>query len=96
MNIETLRTKYRNSILQIADKYKAENVRVFGSVARGENNDKSDIDLLVHFKEGASLLDESGLDIDLTELLGCKVDVISDRSIRDEFKPFILKEAQEL
>lgn len=96
MNILTLRKKYRNQILNIADKYKADNVRVFGSVVRGENRDDSDIDLLVHFKEGASLLDESGLDIDLNELLGCKVDIISDRAIRSEFKSFILKEARPL
>lgn len=96
MDIFTLRQKYRNQILNIADKYKADNVRIFGSVVRGENSDDSDIDLLVHFKEGASLLDESGLDIDLNELLGCRVDVISDRAIRSEFKSFILKEAQAL
>jgi predicted nucleotidyltransferase len=95
MNIETLR-KYRDKILEIAHEYKAENVRVFGSVARGEEKENSDVDFLVHFKKGASLLDESGLDIDLTELLGCKVDVISDRAIREEFKPFILKEATPL
>jgi predicted nucleotidyltransferase len=96
MNIETLREKYRNQIMNIADKYKAENIRVFGSVARGDSKDNSDLDLLVHFKKGASLLDESGLNIDLNELLDCKVDIISDRSIRDEFKPFILKEAKPL
>ena len=94
MDIFTLRQKYRNQILNIADKYKADNVRIFGSVVRGENSDDSDIDLLVHFKEGASLLDESGLDIDLNELLGCRVDVISDRAIRSEFKSFILSESR--
>lgn len=96
MNIETLRTKYRDQILLIANKYKAENLRVFGSVARGDSRVDSDIDLLVHFKEGASLLDESGLDIDLSELVGCKFDIISDRAIREEFKPFILSEAKPL
>lgn len=96
MNLETLRKKYRNQILSIADKYKADNLRVFGSVARGENNRDSDIDLLVHFKEGASLLDEVGLEIELTNLVGCKFDIISDRVVRNEFKPFIMNEAQEL
>ncbi|OFW80715.1 MAG: hypothetical protein A2887_05845 [Alphaproteobacteria bacterium RIFCSPLOWO2_01_FULL_40_26] len=93
MDMEILRTKYRDRILQIANKYKAENVRIFGSVVRGDNRIDSDIDFLVHFKEGASLFDESGLDIDLCDLLKCKVDVISDRAIRNEFKPFILSEA---
>jgi len=96
MNLEEIRTKYREQILQIAKKYKAENVRVFGSVVRGENTEKSDIDFLVHFTKGASLLDESGLDLDLRDLLKCKVDVISDRAIRSEFKSFILNEAQTL
>jgi predicted nucleotidyltransferase len=96
MNIETLRHKYRDQILQIAEKYKAENVRIFGSVVRGEDRVDSDVDLLVSFKKGASLLDEAGLDIDLNELLHCKVDVISDRAIRSEFRPFILKEAKPL
>ena len=96
MNLETIRTKYREQILQIADKYKADDVRIFGSVARGESREDSDIDILVHFKKGASLLDEAGLDIDLKELLGCKVDVLSDRVIRDEFRPFILREARHL
>jgi predicted nucleotidyltransferase len=96
MNIDTLREKYRDQILEIAHRYKADNIRVFGSVARGDSKDGSDVDLLVHFKQGASLLDESGLDIDLKALLGCKVDVISDRAIRDEFRPFILGEAKPL
>jgi predicted nucleotidyltransferase len=47
-------------------------------------------------KKGASLLDESGLDIELRELLGCEVDIISDRAIRSEFRSFILKEAEAL
>lgn len=96
MNLETLRRKYRDQILQIANKYKAEDVRIFGSVARGESKNNSDIDLLVHFKKGASLLDESGLDIELKKLLGCKVDMISDRAVREEFKPFIFSEAKSL
>jgi predicted nucleotidyltransferase len=96
MNIETLRTEYRDKILEIAKKYKAEDIRVFGSVSRGDNGPESDIDFLVHFKKGASLLDESGLDIDLTELLGCKVDIISDRAVRSEFRPFIFSEAKPL
>jgi hypothetical protein len=94
MNLETIRTKYRDQILQIAQKYKAENVRIFGSVVRGEDTEKSDVDFLVHFKQGSSLLDEAGLDLDLQDLLKCKVDVISDRAIRSEFRSFILSEAK--
>lgn len=94
MDMAFLRTQYRSKILEIANKYKAENIRIFGSTVRGENTKDSDVDFLVHFKKGASLLDESGLDIELTDLLGCKVDIISDRTIRSEFRPFILKEAE--
>lgn len=96
MNLSEIRTKYRHQILQIAAKYKAENVRIFGSVVRGENSKTSDVDFLVHFQEGASLLDEAGLDLDLRDLLQCEVDVISDRAIRPEFKSFILTEAKSL
>lgn len=96
MNISVLRQKYRDQILDLAEKHKAQNVRIFGSVARGEDRPDSDIDFLVNFKKGASLLDESGFEIDLTELLKCKIDLISDRALREEFKPFILKEAKEL
>ena len=93
MQLEELRSKYRDSILALADKYHADNVRVFGSIARGEANKTSDIDILVRFKPGASLLDEAGLDRELNKLLGQPVDVIGDDTIRDEFKPFILNES---
>lgn len=93
MRLEELRREYGAQIQAAAARYKADNVRVFGSVARGEAGENSDIDLLVHFRPGASLLDEAGLDMELTRLLGHKVDVIGDDSIRDEFRPFILSEA---
>lgn len=91
MDITELRHKYRDQILLLASKYNAENVRVFGSVARNENFSESDIDILVHFKKGASLLDEAGLDYELNKLVGKKVDLVADDAIRDEFVPFILE-----
>jgi len=93
MNIEYLRQNYRTAILNLAEKYHAENVRVFGSVARGDASNKSDIDFLVRFKSEASLLDEAGLDRELKALLKMKVDLLGDDAIRDEFRPFILSEA---
>jgi predicted nucleotidyltransferase len=93
MQLIELRNKYRESILATADKYRAENVRVFGSVARGEAVSDSDIDFLVRFKPGASLLDEAGLDRELKALLGASVDVIGEDTLRDEFRPFILRDA---
>lgn len=93
MHLEQLRQNYRQQIVAIAEKYKAENIRIFGSTANGKANETSDIDILVHFKPGASLLDEAGLDIELSKLLGRKVDIIGDDNIREELRPFILDEA---
>jgi predicted nucleotidyltransferase len=68
-------------------------VRVFGSVARGEADEKSDIDLLVDLEKGRSLLDLAGLLVDLEELLGCKVDVVPEDSLRERIRGRVLKEA---
>lgn len=92
MQINELRSNYRDAIIKIADAHQADNIRVFGSVARGEPNPR-DIDLLVRFRPGASLLDEAGLDIALNQLLGGKVDLVGEDVIREEFKPFIFAEA---
>lgn len=92
MQMNELRSKYRDAIIEIARAHRADNIRVFGSVARGEPNPR-DIDLLVRFKPGASLLDEAGLDIALTQLLGEKVDVIGEDIVRAELRPFIFAEA---
>ena len=89
---ELLRTK-RDDILRIAAQYGAYNVRIFGSVARGEADEKSDIDLLVNMKSGRSLLDLCGLFIDLEELLGRKVDVVTEKGLRDRIRNRVLNEA---
>ena len=89
---ELIKTK-REDILRTAAKYGAYNVRVFGSVARGEAGEKSDIDLLVDMEAGRSLLDLSGLLIDLEDLLGCNVDVVTERGLRDRIRERVLREA---
>lgn len=89
---ELLKEK-RTEILQIAKNYGAYNVRVFGSVARGEADEKSDIDLLVDMEPGRSLLDLIGLLMDLEALLGCKVDVVTVKGLRDRIRERVLKEA---
>ena len=61
MTLEELRSRYRRQIVELARKRGAHNVRVFGSVARGEQSSGSDIDLLVDFEPGRSLLDLTGL-----------------------------------
>src|SRR5438477_12973979 len=92
---ELLRTK-REEILRIAAKYGASNVRIFGSVARGEADEQSDIDLLVDLEPKRSLLDLAGLLVDLEELLGCKVDVLPEDGLRKGIKVGVLKEAMRL
>ena len=80
MDLRTLRTKYKPKILEIAQLCHAENVRVFGSVARNEANDTSDIDFLVHMQPGSGFA-IGGLQWRLEELLKLKVDVLPDTSL---------------
>jgi len=93
MNINDLLKEKREEILRIAEKRGARNVRVFGSVARGEADEKSDIDLLVEMEPGRSLLDLGGLYHDLNELLGVKVDVVSEKGLRQRIRQRVLDEA---
>lgn len=83
----------RNEILKLAAQYGAHNVRVFGSVARGEETSESDVDFVVVFEPDRSLLDHGGLLMDLQELLGCKVDVISEGGMRPRLRERVMKEA---
>jgi len=89
---ERLRQK-REEILRLCARYGARNVRVFGSVARGEADEQSDIDLIVDFEPGRSLLDHAGLWLELRELLGVKVDVVSSRGIKARIRERVLREA---
>ncbi len=89
---ELIKTK-REDILRTAAKYGAYNVRVFGSVARGEADEKSDIDLLVDMEQHRSLLELAGLLIELEELLGHNVDVVPEDCLRARIKERVLKEA---
>ncbi len=81
MAVDGLLKAKREEILRIAAKHGARNVRVFGSAARGEAGPASDVDFLVEMEEGRSLLDHVALWQDLEELLGCKVDVVSDKAL---------------
>ncbi len=96
MNIyEQLQSK-RAEILQIASRYGAYNVRVFGSVARNEADSESDVDFLVEMESGRSLLDLGGLLMDLQTLLGCKVDVVTEKGLRSRIRERVLREAVSL
>lgn len=96
MDIQTMLKTRRDEILKIAALNGAVNVRVFGSVARGENRPESDIDFLVNLEVGRSLLDLARLLRELNTLLGCPVDVVTEAGLRPRIKPQVLKEARPL
>jgi hypothetical protein len=75
--------QHKDEILAIARRHRGLAVAVFGSVARGDDDDESDVDFLVHFDQGSSLFDLMHLQDDLTELLGCRVDVVSVGGLQD-------------
>lgn len=83
----------RSDINRIAAAHGALNVRLFGSVRRGESNSSSDLDLLVDMSEGRSLLDLVALGDELEEALGVEVDVVTERSLSPYLRDRILAEA---
>jgi predicted nucleotidyltransferase len=83
----------RQEILRVAAKHGAHNVRIFGSVARGEADERSDFDFLVALEPGRSLFDLGGLQYDLQALLGCPVDVVTERGLKARIRDRVLKEA---
>ncbi len=90
--LESVRAR-REEVLALASRYGASNVRVFGSVARGEATPNSDIDLLVDFHVTASLYDVSGLWQSLQALFEYEVDLVEDHPrLRDRFRRHILKD----
>jgi predicted nucleotidyltransferase len=83
----------RAEILAVAAHHGARNVRVFGSVARGDAGPDSDIDFLVDMEPGRSLFDLGGLLIDLQTLLGVEVDVVTEKGLRPRIRAEVLQEA---
>jgi predicted nucleotidyltransferase len=83
----------RDEILRVAAKHGARNVRLFGSVVRGEAKESSDVDVLVKLDEDRSLLDHVALKQDLEDLLGCKVDVVTEGALHKLLRDRILQEA---
>jgi hypothetical protein len=93
MNVKKLLKENRREIIDLAARHGARNVRLFGSAARGEETESSDIDLLVQVGPDASPWFPAGLILDLEELLGLRVDIVTEDSIHWLLRRRILKEA---
>jgi hypothetical protein len=93
MNLDELRERWREDILRLAERHGARNVRVFGSLARGEATAASDLDLLVEMEPGRSLLDLIGFNQDLEDALGIHVDVLTDDGLSPYMHDDILHQA---
>ena len=96
MGIEELLKERREEILRIAASHGAHNVRVFGSVVRGETHSDSDVDFLVDMEPGRTLLDMGGLLMDLRDALGRDVDVVTERGLKERIRDRVIAEASPL
>lgn len=93
MTAAAILDRHRAEVLRLAAKYGATDVRVFGSVARGDADESSDIDFLVRMTPGRSLFDIGGLLMDLQDLLGRRVDVVTERGLRPRMRESVLRDA---
>jgi predicted nucleotidyltransferase len=93
MSMEQLLRQYRADILRLAAKHGAHDVRVFGSVVRGEDTPDSDVDFLVTMEPERSLFDMGGLLTDLEDLLGRRVDVVTQDGLHSYIRDRVLNEA---
>jgi len=93
MDLRGLLESNREEIIRIATQYGARNIRVFGSVVRGDTHEDSDIDFLVEFEPGTSLLTHASLVVALEDLLGHKVDVAPEKALKDRIRKRVLSEA---
>jgi uncharacterized protein len=93
MEFDVILEEKRDEILQLAAQYGAFNVRIFGSVARNEADQDSDIDFLVDMESGRSLLDLGGLLMELNDLLDRSVDVVTEKGLRERLRERVLHEA---
>ena len=86
----------RDEIFKIAALHGAKDLRIFGSVARGETTQSSDLDVLIRLEPGRSLLDLIGIKQDLEDLLGCSVDVVTEDAVSPHIRDQVLKDAVSL
>ena len=85
--------KRREEIIAVAKRHGASELRLFGSIARGDATENSDVDFVVCFESGRSLFDQGGLLMDLRELLGMSVDVVSEGALTGRFGELVRREA---
>jgi predicted nucleotidyltransferase len=95
VTLETLRLR-KPEILKLAEQHGTRNIRVFGSVARGDSREDSDIDFLVDLEEGRNLFDLGGFLMDLKDLLGPHVDLVTTRTLHRYIRERVLAEATPL
>lgn len=93
MNLKELIKQRRNEILSLAEKYGAYNIRIFGSVARGQESENSDIDFLVDLRNDRSLWDLGGLWIELNDLLKVRIEVFTENTLKESIRRIASKEA---
>lgn len=96
MGLNELLREKREDILLVAARHGATNVRIFGSVARGDATPASDVDVLVDLEPNRSLFDLGALLEDLKSLLGCRVDVVTEKGLRARIRDRVLQEAVNL
>jgi hypothetical protein len=96
MAIDKRITEKRDEILSLAARYGASNVRVFGSAARGQAGSESDIDFLVDLEPDRSLFDLGGLLMEMEDLLGAKVDILTEKGLHWYIRDRVLDEAVRL
>ena len=93
MNLQALLREKRDEILLIARKHGAYDLRVFGSVSRNETDEASDIDILLRFEKGRSLLDHASLVVEIEDALGCRVDIVTEQGLKNRIRARVVSEA---
>jgi len=96
MDLEKLIQDKGEEILRVSRQHGAQRVRIFGSAARGEADETSDLDILVEMETGSSLLDIIAIKQEIEDLLGCRVDVVTESAISPYIRENVLKETRTL
>ena len=96
MNLENLVREKGKEILRVSRLHGARRVRIFGSTGRGEASATSDLDILVDMEPRSTLLDIVAIKQDLEDMLGCKVDVVTESALSPYIRQEVLKEAKTL